>query len=228
MADYLHNILFSYYPYLALTIFFVGSIYRYETNQYSWKSSSSQLLRKDSLFWWSNLFHIGIIFLLFGHFFGLLTPKFIYSYIISPEKKQMVAMFAGGVAGLICFFGLSMLIYRRLSDSRIKSTSNNSDIFILFLLYLQLLLGLFTTFITYDHLDNTSTMINLANWVQGIVLFSPDLSSYVANEHWLFKAHLFFGMTVFLVFPFTRLVHIFSFPYLYFLREGYQIVRKLK
>lgn len=228
MADYLHNILFSYYPYLALTVFFVGSIYRYETNQYSWKSSSSQLLRKDFLFWGSNLFHIGIIFLLFGHFFGLLTPKFIYSYFISPEIKQMVAMYAGGVAGLVCFIGLSMLIYRRLTDSRIRLTSNSSDMFILILLYLQLILGLLTTIITYNHLDNTSTMISLAAWVQGIVSFSPGLDVYVANQHWLFKLHLFFGMTLFLVFPFTRLVHIFSFPYLYFLREGYQIVRKLK
>lgn len=228
MSNYLHNILFSYYPYLALTIFFVGSIYRYETNQYSWKSSSSQLLRRDYLFWASNLFHIGIIFLFLGHFFGLLTPKSIYSYLITPEKKQIVAMYSGGIAGLFCLVGLIMLLYRRFADSRVRLNSNTSDILILFLLLIQLLLGLFTTFITYNHLDDSSSMIALASWVQGIIVFSPNLSDFILGEHYLFKLHLFFGMTLFFVFPFTRLVHIFSFPYLYILRKGFQIVRKLK
>ena len=228
MLDYLHKILFSYYPYVALTIFFVGSIYRYETNQYSWKSSSSQIFRRDYLFWGSNLFHIGILILIFGHFFGLLTPKFIYSIFISPENKQIIAMVVGGIAGIFCLIGLFMLLYRRLSDLRVRSNSNTSDIFILFLLLIQLILGLFTTFISYQHLDNPSSMIALAGWVQGIVTFSPDLSSFIINEHYLFKLHLFFGMTILLVFPFTRLVHIFSFPYLYFLRTGFQIVRKLR
>ncbi len=228
MSDYLHNVLFSYYPYLALTVFFVGSIYRYETDQYSWKSSSSQLLRKDYLFWASNLFHLGIIFLFFGHFFGLLTPKGVYSYFITPEKKQIVAMYSGGVAGLFCLVGLVMLLYRRFIDSRVRSLSNISDVLILFLLLIQLLLGLFTTFVTCSHLDNSNSMIALANWAQGVIVFSPNLSEFIVSEHYLFKLHLFFGMTLFLVFPFTRLVHIFSFPYLYILREGFLIVRKLK
>jgi len=209
-------------------VFLIGSIYRYENDQYSWKTSSSQLLRKDLLFWGSNFFHFGILFLMFGHLFGLMTPKIIYSKIISPDSKQIVAMVAGGIAGIICFVGLTMLLYRRLVDFRIRMTSNKSDIFVLILLYVQLLLGLFSIFVSYQHIDNPSAMIALANWVQGIFIFAPDLSSYVVNEHWIFKAHLFLGMTIFLIFPFTRLIHIFSFPYLYLLREGYQLVRSLK
>lgn len=224
----LNNIIFSYYPYIALLFFFIGSIYRYENNQYSWKSSSSQLLRKDLLFWGSNLFHFGIIFLIIGHFFGLMTPKFLYSKFISPDSKQALAMFSGGIAGIICFIGINLLLYRRLIDSRILKTSDRSDILVLILLYIQLLLGLFSIFISYKHINDPSSMISLANWVQGIFIFSPDLASYVINEHWLFKAHLFFGMTILLIFPFTRLIHVFSFPYLYFLREGYQLVRSLK
>lgn len=227
MGTFIENVVFSYYPYIALTVFFVGSIYRYETNQYSWKSGSSQILRKDLLFWGSNLFHIGIIFLFLGHFFGLLTPKFIYSNFIKPEYKQILAMISGGIAGSICFIGLTFLIYRRLTDCRIRITSNFSDIFVLFLLYIQLFFGLLSIFISYKHFDDPSTMLCLASWAQGIFIFSPNLAYYVVNEHWIFKIHLFLGMTVFLVFPFTRLVHVFSFPYLYFLRSGYQIVRRL-
>lgn len=226
--SFLNSVIFSYYPYIVMLVFLVGSICRYENNQYGWKTSSSQILRKDLLFWGSNLFHFGILFLMLGHFFGLMTPKFIYSKFISPESKQIVAMVSGGVAGLICLIGLTMLLYRRLVDIRVRVTSNGSDLFVLILLYIQLLLGLFSIFISYQHMDNPSIMISLAHWVQGIFLFSPDLASYVVNEHWLFKAHLFLGMTVFLVFPFTRLVHVFSFPYLYLLREGYQLVRSLK
>jgi len=226
MTFFLNDFLFSYYPYVAILTFFFGSIYRYESNQYTWKSGSSQILDQNLIFWGSNLFHFGILFLMFGHFFGLLTPKFLYSKIISPDKKQLLAMISGGIAGVICLIGLSMLIYRRLSNARILLTSNKTDVFVLVILYVQLLLGLLSILISYQHIENPAIMISLANWVQGIFMFSPDIHLYVINEHWLFKTHLFLGMTILLIFPFTRLVHVFSFPYIYLLREGYQIVRK--
>lgn len=223
--SFLNIFLFSYLPYISIFVFFFGSIYRYENNQYSWKTSSSQLLRKDSLVIWSNFFHFGIIFLMFGHLFGLTTPHFIYTKIITAEHKQLLAMISGGFAGFCCFIGLTMLLYRRIFDYRIKINSNSSDLLVLVILYIQLILGLCSIFISYEHLDNPSTMISLANWVQGIFIFSPDLHLYVLNEHLIFKLHLVLGMLIFLLFPFTRLVHIFSFPYLYILRSGYQIVR---
>jgi len=223
---FLNSFLFSYYPYIALAVFLIGSIYRYEHNQYSWKSSSSQIFRKDLLFWSSNLFHIGIIILFFGHVAGLLTPKFIYHIFITPEHKQLLAMFVGGISGFLCFIGLNMLIIRRLSDIRVRVNSTQSDILVLVIIYIQLSLGLASIFISAQHLDNASSMISLANWVQGIFIFDSNIASYILNEHWIFKAHLVLGMTFFLIFPFTRLVHIFSFPYLYILRDGYQIVRR--
>lgn len=225
---FLNNIIFSYYPYIAILFFLIGSIYRYENEQYTWKTSSSQILRKDILFWGSNFFHFGILFLLFGHFFGLMTPKIIYSQIISPNSKQILAMFSGGVAGFFCLIGIIILLYRRLSDQRILKTSDKSDIFVLFLLLTQLLIGLASIFISYQHINDPKSMIALAQWVQGIFTLSPNISDYIINEHWIFKTHLFLGMTIFLVFPFTRLIHAFSFPYIFLLREGYQIVRRLK
>ena len=224
---FLNNFFFNYYPYIVLSFFFIGSIYRYENSQYTWKSGSSQILR-NNIFLASNFFHFGILFLIFGHFFGLMTPKIIYSKFITPESKQLVAIIVGGTAGFFCLFGLTFILYRRFFDIRIRKNSNKSDFLVLILLYFQLLLGLFSILISVNHLDNPSSMISLAHWVQGIFIFDENLYHYITNEHWIFKLHLILGMTILLIFPFTRLIHIFSFPYLYFLRTGYQIVRILK
>ena len=224
----LNKLFFFYYPYLAILIFLIGSIYRYEYDQYSWKSSSSQILEKKLLFWGSNLFHFGIIFLLLGHFFGLLTPKCLYTKLITPENKQILAMISGGIAGFVCLIGLTILIYRRINITRINKTTKSSDMIVLILIYTQLILGLFSIIISYNHINDASSMIAFANWVQGIFTFSQDIHIYIINEHWIFKMHLFLGMTILLIFPFTRLVHIFSIPYLYLLRSGYQIVRSYK
>lgn len=224
----LNKILFLYYPYISILIFIIGSIYRYEFNQYSWKSSSSQIFEKKLLFIGSNLFHFGIIFLLLGHFFGLLTPKFLYATFISPEKKQLVAMSFGGGAGLLALIGLGILLYRRLTNKNVLATTEFSDMLVLILLKIQLIIGLFSILISYKHLNDPSSMIAFANWSQGIMLFSKDIHMYIINEHWIFKTHIFLGLTLLLIVPFTRLVHVFSIPYLYFIREGYQIVRSLK
>lgn len=224
----LNKLLFFYYPYIAIFMFIAGSIYRYEYNQYSWKTSSSQIFEKKILFWGSNLFHWGIIILLLGHFFGLLTPKFLYTIIITPEKKQILAMIVGGISGSICLIGLTILIYRRFYFDNIYQTTKSSDWLVLFLLYIQLLLGLLSIIISYDHIHDASSMIAFANWVQGIFLFSGNIHTYIINEHWIFKCHIFVGTSLLLIFPFTRLVHIFSFPYIYLLRDGYQIVRSFK
>ena len=133
----LHNFLFSVYPYICLAVFFMGSLARFDRDQYTWKSDSSQLLRKRQLRWGSNLFHIGILFLFGGHTVGLLTPHFVYEPFISPAHKQMVAVVAGGVAGLICFIGLTMLLHRRIFDDRIRLTSHRTDLFILVILWVQ-------------------------------------------------------------------------------------------
>lgn len=226
--SFLNIFLFSYLPYIAIFIFIFGSICKYENGQYSWKTSSSQLLKNKLLLVGSNFFHFGIIFLMAGHFFGLITPHFLYSKFITAEHKQLLAMTSGGIAGVFCFIGLTMLIYRRMFYDRVNINSNKSDIYVLFILYVQLVLGLLSIFISYHHIHDPSTMISLANWVQGIFTFTPNLHLYVVSEHFIFKAHLILGMIIFIVFPFTRLVHVFSIPYLYFLRTGYQIVRVLK
>ena len=191
----------------------------------TWKSSSSQLLRKTGMRFANNLFHIGIILLFFGHFVGLLTPPQIYHIFITPAHKQLMAMVAGGIFGIITFIGITILVYRRLFDERIRATSSFSDIFVLLLLYIQLILGLLTIFESTHHLDGHN-MTLLAQWAQYILTFRIGAATFLLEQNWIFKAHIFLGLTIFLIFPFTRLVHILSAPFEYLFRSGYQIVRK--
>ncbi len=142
--NYLDTFLFGYYPYICLTVFLLGSLIRFDRDQYTWKSDSSQLLRAGQLRWGSNLFHVGVLFLFFGHFFGMLTPHFVYEGFITAGAKQVVAMVSGGVAGLLGFVGVTILLHRRLSDPRIRINSKTSDIVLLWLLWIQLALGLAT------------------------------------------------------------------------------------
>ncbi len=173
----------------------------------------------------SNLFHVGVLFLFFGHFFGMLTPHFIYEPFIGAGTKQLIAMISGGVAGLLGFVGLSLLLHRRLTEPRIRATSKTSDIVIVLLLWLQLLLGLATIPLSAQHLDGSMMML-LAEWAQRIVTFRSGAPELLAGAGWVFKSHMFLGMTIFLVFPFTRMVHVWSgFASVAYLFRPYQVVR---
>jgi len=225
MTAWLDHFLFGLYPYICLAVFFLGSWIRFDRDQYTWRSDSSQLLRSGNLRWANNLFHIGVLFLFFGHFVGLLTPHFIYEPFISAGHKQWLAMVSGGVAGVLGFIGVSMLLYRRLSDARIRATSKTSDIVLLWIFWFQLALGLATIPLSAQHLDGSMMML-LAEWGQRIVTFRSGAVEMLASAGWVFKTHLFLGMTVFLIFPFTRLVHIWSgFGTLAYVLRPYQLVR---
>lgn len=226
MSATLNMTLFGWYPYLCLTIFLLGSLLRFDREQYSWKTGSSQLLRKRQLRWGSNLFHVGILTILAGHFVGLLTPIEIFDQLgISHGFKQTLAIVVGGLAGVVCFIGITLLAHRRLFDARIRATSSVGDIAILLLLWLQLTLGLCTIFVSLGHLDGHE-MVKFMAWAQGIVTLQPAAAVHVADAHPIFKAHLLLGLTLLLLFPFSRLVHIWSAPIWYLGRPGYQIVRR--
>lgn len=224
--DFLNNLLFGYYPYVAGTVFLVGSLVRFDMSQYTWKTSSSQILDTNARFrWGNNLFHVGIILLFFGHLIGLLMPHWMYPYLgLTVTGKQLLAMTAGGIFGIMILVGGALLIQRRLTNPRVRAQSSRMDIFILLLLYVQLILGLFTIPVSAMHL-NGAEMLLLADWAQHIVTFRPGAAAYVAHVPWIYKIHLFLGLTVFLVFPFTRLVHIWSAP-VWYLGRRYQIVRQ--
>jgi nitrate reductase gamma subunit len=225
MSEYINSALFGWYPYICLTVFALGSLIRFDREQYTWKTGSSQLLRRRQLFWGSNLFHVGILVIFAGHFVGLLTPVWVFDALgIGHTFKQLLAMTVGGIAGVACFVGITLLAHRRLFDPRIRNTSSFSDIAILLLLWAQLTLGLSSIFVSAQNLDGHE-MVKLMSWVQGIVTAQPSAAADLADVHWIFKTHILLGLTIFLVFPFTRLVHVWSAPVWYLGRTGYQVVR---
>ena len=225
MTAWLDHFLFGLYPYICLAVFFIGSWIRFDRDQYTWKSDSSQLLRAGSLRWANNLFHIGVLFLFFGQFVGMLTPHALSEPFMTAGQKQVMAMVSGGIAGLLAFIGVTLLLHRRLTDARIRATSKTSDIALLWIFWVQLALGLATIPLSAQHLDG-SVMMRLAEWGQRIVTLRGGAVEMLAGTGPIFKAHLFLGMTVFLIFPFTRLVHVWSgFGTLAYVLRPYQLVR---
>lgn len=221
----INHALFGWYPYLCLIVFLLGSLIRFDREQYTWKTGSSQLLRRRQLMWGSNLFHVGVLVILAGHFGGLLTPVWVFDMLgVAHSTKQLTAMIAGGIAGIACFVGLTLLVHRRLFDSRIRKTSSFGDIAVLLMLYAQLILGLATIPVSAQHLDGHE-MVKFMNWAQGVLTLRPNVADLVADVNIIFKLHLMLGMTILLVFPFTRLVHVWSAPIWYLGRRGYQVVR---
>lgn len=223
LSTWLNTLFFGIYPYIAFAVFIVGSVIRFDREQYSWKASSSQLLDKSSLRLGSNLFHIGVIFIIVGHLVGLLTPTSIYTHVITVPQKQLLAMIAGGVFGALCFTGLLLLITRRLNNPRLREHTRFSDWLVLWMLFIQVSLGLSTLFVSAQHLDGSS-MLNLSHWAQHIVTFQPNAAAFIQDEHWLFKVHIWLGLSLFVVAPFSRLVHVLSAPIWYVFRP-YQVVR---
>lgn len=224
--NYLDKFFFGIYPYIALTIFIVGCLVRFEREQYSWKSESSQLIYNGNLRLGNILFHIGILGLFLGHLVGLLTPIAVWDTLgISHGFKQMVAMIAGGIMGTIALAGLVILIHRRFTSDRLLANSTWRDKLVLIWLLITLLLGLGTIFVSAKHLDGNE-MVALMKWAQHIVTFRGDAVFYIANVSTLFKLHIFMGMTLFVIFPFTRLVHVFSgFATLSYISRAWQLVR---
>ena len=221
----MHNFLFGIYPYIAITVMVIASIARYERDPFTWKSKSSQLLRKRQFIAGSVLFHVGVLMIFAGHLVGLLTPIQIFDMLgVSHGAKQILAVLAGGVAGFMALVGGVLLLHRRLFDPRIRANSTLADTGILVLLMVQLLLGLATIVVSVRHLDGHE-MVKFMSWAQGIIYMRGGAADHIVDVHWLFKAHILLGLTIFLLFPFTRLVHIVSAPVRYLWRPGYQIVR---
>jgi len=222
----MHNFLFGIFPYIAITIMVVGAIARYERDPFTWKSSSSQLLRRKQLIWGSILFHVGILIVFFGHLFGLLLPIEFYDALgVSHTFKQLLAAVGGGIAGVMALIGGLMLAHRRFADPRVRATSSFWDSAIILILIAQLILGIGTVPVSLNHLDGHE-MALLMGWANGIITFDGEAASYIAHTHWIFKAHILLGLMIFVIFPFTRLVHMLSAPVRYIWRPGFQIVRR--
>ena len=226
MNDYLHQLLFGIYPYICLAVLLFGSLIRFDREQYTWKSDSSQLLRHGALRLGSNLFHWGVLVVVIGHFAGFLAPHWLVSPFLSASGHQLIAMVAGGAAGAVSIVGLTMLIVRRLGDPRIRRNSRKSDILIVLMLWAQLALGLGTVALSMRHMDGM-LFEQLTDYVKGVVTFRPDIARLLVGVPLTYQLHILLGFTIFLVSPFTRMVHIWSgIASLAYVIRPYQLVRK--
>ncbi|WP_028534565.1 respiratory nitrate reductase subunit gamma [Paludibacterium yongneupense] len=221
-----HAFLFGVYPYIALTVFLLGSLLRFEREQYTWRSESTQLLYPGALRLGSILFHVGVLGVFGGHLAGLLTPIAVFNALgITHEAKQMLAMVAGGLLGGMAFAGLNILIWRRLSHPRLRAATGLGDRITLFWLWATLALGLSTIAVSAGHRDG-AMMVLFMQWAQGIVTLRADAAYSIVAAPWLFKLHMTMGMTLFVLFPFTRLVHVWSgFATVGYLTRAWQLVR---
>lgn len=223
-SEYLQHLIYGYYPYLAGTVFLVGSLLRYDHGQFTWKTGSSQMLSSKNMRLGSNLFHVGIIVIFFGHLFGMLTPHWVYAPFLHAGTKQLIAIIVGGAAGVACLVGGAMLLHRRIFNPRVRQSSSHMDTLILALIVSQAALGLVTVIFSLGHLDG-AMMLTLSSWAQSIIFFSGGAADYMTEVSWIYKVHIFVGMTIILLFPFSRLVHVWSVPLGYITRR-YQVVRK--
>ncbi len=207
-------IAFLVYPYLMLTLFVVGHSYRYIVDPFRWNSKSSELLDKGSLRIGILIFHWGIIFTFFGHFFGLLTPQwFLDKFGITTRIHEIAAISVGMVIGTMAFTGLILLLARRLIKPRIVVTSSLNDILVVALLLFVVGWGTFDAFfMRYD------VVHTIAPWIRSIVTFSPD-QELMRHVPWTYKVHILAALTLLGFSPFTRLVHIWSVPITYLVRR---------
>jgi nitrate reductase gamma subunit len=224
-THYFNQFLFGVYPYICLAVLLIGSLIRFDREPYTWKSDSSQLLRAGQLRLGSNLFHYGVIVVILGHFGGFLAPDWAVRWALDPRQHQLIAMVVGGIAGLSAIIGLTILIHRRLADPRIRLNSRYWDIAVVTMLWLQLALGLVTVPLSAAHMDGV-LFETLVAYVKGVVTFNGEVAGLMLSVPLTYKLHILLGFTIFLISPFTRMIHIWSgIGALAYLFRPYQIVR---
>ena len=196
----------------------VGTIYRYQTDQLRWISKSSELLEKKLLILGSVTFHIGILFVFIGHFLGLLIPIQVYNAQgISSEVYHGFAIVFGGASGLVALFGISVLLYRRIAVECVRMDTDISDYISDGLLLIVILLGLIFT-LGYNLANGSyEYRATVGPWIRGIVTLHPDVA-LMAGVPFVLQLHIALAFLLFGISPFTRLIHIYSFPFTYLIR----------
>lgn len=214
--------LWGVYPYISLLVMIVGALYRYDANQLSWTSKSSELLEKRLLTIGSMLFHVGILLVFVGHFLGLLIPIQVYTTLgISSEVYHAGAIFGGGAAGLMAFVGISILLYRRIANARVRRTSDVSDYVADGLLWLVVLLGLVAT-LGYSLLNGPyEYRDSVGPWIRSVLTLHPNVA-LMAGVPLIFQIHIAASFLLLAVWPFTRLIHAYSAPLAYITRAPLQ------
>lgn len=223
MNNYINNLLFTYLPLIALAIFWFGLITRLFLMNKTVQAESTQFLANKKVKLGSNLFHIGIIFVFFGHL-TLFIPEWLYHLVMTTETKRIIALTMGTFFGIMAIVGMTILIVRRFNDPRIKANSSFQDYFIIILLLVEALLGL--SAVAGTATTPVEKYVALSEWAQAVVTFQPDAGALLSGHSIQYKIHIVIGLLIFMIFPYTKLMHILVYPFEYMFRRGYQLVRK--
>ena len=214
MNDWLNYLVFGWYPYVAFAILLLGGWLRFDGEPHIQPDGSGRLFSRRQMTLGVTLFHTGVLILFLGHFVGLLTPIQVFEAVgISHGLKQSMANVIGGTAGTVALIGLVLLLRNRLNDARTRRASLFGDVAILLLILVQLGLGLSTIPVALAKMSSGCEALPLMWWAQSIATLKPAAAAgYIAAMPLIFKLHIVNGLTIALVFPFTRLVNVWSVP----------------
>jgi nitrate reductase gamma subunit len=224
MDNYINNLFFTYLPHIAMTLFWFGVITRIVKTSQSLQAESSQFLSKKGQRWGGNLFHYGIILVFLGHFTGLFTPEHLYHVVMTTETKKVLAIFMGSFFGTAAVVGITILLIRRLFDYRLRINSKPQDFILILLLLFEMLLGMISIFTSAG--SSVENYAALGIWAQKVITFQPDAGAVIIGHSLTYKLHIVTGLFIFMIFPYTKLMHMFVLPAAYFFRSGYQLVRR--
>lgn len=215
----LDTLIYVVFPYTAVAVAVIGTLYRYFTNQFSFTSMSSQFLESDLQFWGSTLWHYGIIPTLAIHLAGFAIPGVMNALHSTPETLY-IAELMGKVLGIMALVGGLIMIFRRATLSRIRAITTKMDWAVLILLTLQVFFGLW---IAFGYRWGAVWFLHTATpWIVSLTTFDPA-PQFVAALPWVLKIHFLNGFLLLALFPFSRLVHMTSFP-VHYLWRRFQIV----
>jgi nitrate reductase gamma subunit len=212
-------ILFVIFPYVAVLLAVGGSLYRYFANRFSYSSLSSQFLENEKLFWGSTLWHYGVIPTLIIHLAGFTIPKVLALMHSTPELLYVTEL-AGKVFGLMAFAGIVLLIVRRVKASKVRVVTTPMDWIILVLLLNQIFLGMWTAF--FYRWGATWFIHTATPWAASLATFHPQ-PGYVSALPLVPRLHFLNATLLIALFPFSRLVHMVTFPVTYLWRR-FQVV----
>lgn len=205
-------------PYIAFTSFLLGHVWRYRSDQFGWTTRSSQIHESRLLRLGSPLFHFGMLGVFGGHVLGVLIPQSWTDAIgISQHTYHLVAVGAGSVAGFAVIAGIGILLYRRWTVPGVRRATTRSDKIMYFLLAGALITGLLNTvgsnllWGTYNYRETVSP------WFRSLFTVDPQ-PELMVGVPWTFQAHGLFVLVLIAIWPYTRLVHMFSAPIGYLTR----------
>lgn len=213
-------------PYVAITVFVVGHIWRYRSGQFTWSARSTQLLDRRVIGWASPAFHYGALAAVGGHVIGLCIPESLTASLgISESAYRWFSAIAGAVAGAVCLVGFAGLVYRRVVSARVRQSTTRMDLATYLLLTVLIVMGCWMTFgynlataTPYDY------RVSIGEWWRSIFILQPDVEA-IQDAPLLYELHAIIAWAFWGFFPFSRLVHAWSIPVAY-LGRPYVLYRR--